>query len=171
MSPATIASTTTTVPTTSPIRETPGSLRFRTLKIVDIGQWPPMSTGTGTPGGGASGTCGPGPAGGGGPGRSAGGSGTGTPCSSGGVCPGTPALVMPGVYPGPYGLGAGLFMRRIIALDLDQSRDRSLYFDPIIDYSLDCDPRIRAASASAEARTSVRSSSHSASRCSVLTAR
>jgi hypothetical protein len=33
----TIAST-TTVPTTSAVRETPGSLRFRIFKIVDIGQ-------------------------------------------------------------------------------------------------------------------------------------
>jgi hypothetical protein len=57
------------------------------------------------------------------PGRSAGGSGTGRPCNSGGVRPATPALVMPGVYPGPFGLGAGLLMRRIIDLDLDQSRD------------------------------------------------
>jgi hypothetical protein len=34
-------------------------------------------------------------------------------------------------------------MRRIIDLDLDQSRDYSLDFDPNLDYSLDCDPRIR----------------------------
>src|SRR5690242_11796848 len=125
-----IASTMTTAPTTTAVRETFGSLRFRMLKLVDIGQCPPVSTGSGTPGGGASGTCGPGPAGGGGPGKSpggtpyggngfdgpamgsvrapggAGGSGTGTPCRSGGVSPGTPALVIPGVYPGPAGLGA-----------------------------------------------------------------
>src|SRR6202035_1596794 len=37
MSPPTIAST-TTVPTTSAVRETAGSLRFRMFKIVDIGQ-------------------------------------------------------------------------------------------------------------------------------------
>jgi hypothetical protein len=50
---------------------------------------------------------------------------------------------MPGVYPGPFGLEAGLLMRRIIALDLDQSRDYSLDFDPKPDYSLDYDPRTR----------------------------
>jgi hypothetical protein len=37
MSAPTIAST-TTVPTTSAVRETAGSLRFRMFKIVDIGQ-------------------------------------------------------------------------------------------------------------------------------------
>jgi hypothetical protein len=37
MSPPTIAST-TTMPATSAVRETPGSLRFRMSKIVDIGQ-------------------------------------------------------------------------------------------------------------------------------------
>src|SRR5260370_30513871 len=38
-------------------------------------------------------------------------------------------------------LGGGLLMRRIIALDLDQSRDYSLDYDPRADYSLYCDPR------------------------------
>src|SRR6266481_3814063 len=38
-------------------------------------------------------------------------------------------------------LGGGLLMRRIIALDLDQNRDYSLYCDPRVDYSLYCDPR------------------------------
>src|ERR1700730_9596757 len=37
-------------------------------------------------------------------------------------------------------LGGGLLMQRIIALDLDQSRDYSLDFDPRVDYSLYCDP-------------------------------
>src|SRR6476660_626047 len=49
-------------------------------------------------------------------------------------------------------LDGGLLMRRIIALDLDQNRDYSLYYDPKLDYSLDFDPRSGAASASAEAR-------------------
>src|SRR5258706_14365341 len=44
-------------------------------------------------------------------------------------------------------LGGGLLMQRIIALDLDQSRDYSLDFDPRADYSLYCDPRSAAAPA------------------------
>src|SRR5712671_3571455 len=40
-------------------------------------------------------------------------------------------------------LGGGLLMRRIIALDLDQSREYSLDCDPRLEYSLDRDPRTR----------------------------